>query len=394
MLKINQNYLNLKDSYLFSTVARKVSEYTSKNPGKRVIRMGIGDVTLPLCEAVTEALHTAVDEMSGAETFRGYGPEQGYDFLRAAIRDYYARRGVELGEDEVFVSDGAKSDTGNILDIFSRENTVLIPNPVYPVYLDTNIMDGRQIKFMNAGEHNGFLPLPDESLKADIIYLCSPNNPTGAVYDRESLGKWVAFAKANGSIILFDAAYEAFVSDPNLPRSIFEIEGARECAIEFGSLSKTAGFTGLRCGYVVLPRTVRLQEKELGALWLRRQTTKFNGTAYIIQRAAAAVFSPEGQEQTGRQLAYYRENAGIITQALSELGVWHTGGAHSPYVWLKCPGGMSSWDYFDFLLENANVVGTPGAGFGSGGEGYFRLTAFGEKQATIEAMRRVKETFR
>lgn len=389
-MKINTNYQNVQDSYLFSTIAKKVNEFGEAHPDKKLIRLGIGDVTKPLCPAVISALHGAVDEMADASTFRGYGPEQGYDFLRTQLKAYYMRHDVELEQGEIFVSDGAKSDVGNILDLFDKDNTVLVPDPVYPVYVDTNTMAGRKIVYMNATAENGFLPLPDESVKADIIYLCSPNNPTGAVYSREQLQQWVDYANANGAVILFDAAYEAFISDPTLPRSIYQIEGAKTCAIEFCSFSKTAGFTGTRCGYTIVPFALERQGMELNKMWLRRQTTKFNGVPYIVQKGAAAVFTEEGQKQIKETIGYYMENAAIIAKAFDELGVWYTGGKNSPYIWLKCPGGMKSWEYFDYLLENANVVGTPGAGFGQNGEGFFRLTAFGGRENTIEAVKRIK----
>ena len=386
-MRINTNYQNLEDSYLFSTIAKKVAQQSAEHPEQKIIRLGIGDVTLPLCTAVTDALHAAVDEMANKETFHGYGPEQGYDFLREGIRGYYAQKGVALDAGEVFISDGAKSDLGNILDLFDRDNIVLVPDPVYPVYVDTNVMAGRKILYCDATEQNGFLPPPPQEVEADIIYLCSPNNPTGAAYNREQLGAWVAYAKANGAVILYDAAYEAFIQDESLPRSIYEIEGAKQCAIEFCSLSKTAGFTGLRCGYTVVP--LALCGGKLNAMWLRRQTTKFNGVPYIVQRAAAAVFTPEGLRQIEENLGYYRENARIMAQALREMGVWFTGGESSPYIFMKCPGGMDSWQYFDLLLKQAGVVGTPGEGFGKNGAGFFRLTAFGEREATKEAMARI-----
>lgn len=389
-MKINTNYQNVQDSYLFSTIAKKVHEYQEKNPDKKLIRLGIGDVTKPLCPAVISALHGAVDEMADASTFRGYGPEQGYDFLRTQLKAYYMMHDVELEQGEIFVSDGAKSDVGNILDLFDTDNTVLVPDPVYPVYVDTNTMAGRKIVYMNATAENGFLPLPDDNVKVDIIYLCSPNNPTGAVYNQEQLKSWVDYANANDAVILFDSAYEAFISDPKLPRSIYQIEGAKTCAIEFCSFSKTAGFTGTRCGYTIVPFALKRVGMELNKMWLRRQTTKFNGVPYIVQKGAAAVFTEEGQKQIKETIGYYMENAAIIAKAFDELGVWYTGGKNSPYIWLKCPGGMKSWEYFDYLLENANVVGTPGAGFGRNGEGFFRLTAFGDRDNTIEAVRRIK----
>lgn len=390
MLKINENYAKLKESYLFSEIAHRVNAYSAANPDKKLIKMGIGDVTLPLCDAVVQAMKTAADEMGKAETFRGYGPEQGYDFLKEKIRAYYAKIGVELAPDSIFISDGAKSDLGNILDIFSKDNKVLIPDPVYPVYVDTNVMDGRNIVFADANEQNGFLPLPDENTDADIVYICSPNNPTGAVYDKDGLKKWIAYAKEHKAVILFDAAYESFVADPTLPRSIYEIDGAKECAIEFCSLSKTAGFTGTRCGYTVVPDELVFDGHSLNKFWLRRQTTKFNGVSYIVQRAAEAVFTDEGQKQIRANIDYYRENAKIITTAFDELGITYFGGKNSPYIWMKCPNGMDSWTFFDYLLKNAGVVGTPGAGFGENGEGFFRLTSFSNHENTQEAMKRFK----
>ena len=389
-MNINENYLNLEQSYLFSTVAKKVIEFAKNNPDKKIIRLGIGDVTRPLCQAVIDAMHKAVDEMAVQDTFRGYGPEQGYDFLQNAVKNYYKKRNVDLNTNEIFISDGAKSDLGNILDLFSKDNTVLIPDPVYPVYVDTNIMAGRKILFADANGENGFLPMPDSNQKVDIIYLCSPNNPTGSVYNKEQLRKWVNYAKSLNAIILFDAAYECFVSDENLPRSIFEIEGAKDCAIEFCSLSKTAGFTGTRCGYTIVPENLG----KLNKFWLRRQTTKFNGVPYIIQRGAEAVFTEQGLKEIKENIEYYKENAKIISQTLDECGIWYTGGKHSPYIWLKCPNNMTSWEFFDYLLNNIQVVGTPGSGFGKNGEGYFRLTSFGSKENTLEAMQRFKKLFK
>ncbi len=393
-MQINKHYGEVSESYLFSTIAKKVAAYSAENPDKKIIRLGIGDVTLPLCPAVISAMHAAVDEMGNKETFHGYGPEQGYDFLKTAVAGYYAEKGVSLEGDEIFISDGAKSDVGNILDLFDVQNTVLVPDPVYPVYVDTNIMAGRKVTFMNATEENGFLPLPDEHVKADIIYLCSPNNPTGAVYNRGQLKKWVDFANENHALILFDAAYECFIQSPDLPRSIYEIEGAKSCAIEFCSLSKTAGFTGTRCGYTVVPKALVFGGASLNKMWLRRQTTKFNGVSYIVQKGAAAVFSKEGRQQIEENIAYYMENAKVIAKGMDALGVWYTGGENSPYIWLKCPNGMESWDFFDALLTKANVVGTPGAGFGENGKYFFRLTAFGDKDATKEAVKRILDVFK
>lgn len=390
-MKVNRHYEKIKDSYLFSDIGKRVSAYQAAHPEAKVIRMGIGDVTLPLAETVVSAIKSAADEMGKAETFRGYGPEQGYGFLREAIAEYYNRKSVTLAPDEIFVSDGAKSDLGNILDLFAIRNTVLVPDPVYPVYVDSNRMAGRKILFMDANRENGFLPLPDESVEADIIYLCSPNNPTGGVYSYDGLKAWVKYARERDAVILFDAAYESFVSDPKLPTSIYQIDGAKECAIEFCSFSKTAGFTGTRCGYTVVPKTLKRGGKSLNAMWLRRQTTKFNGVPYIVQRGAAAVFSREGHREIVKNINYYRENAKLIADCLKSLGIWFVGGENSPYLWLECPNGMKSWDFFDLLLNEQNIVGTPGEGFGRNGEGYFRLTAFGSREGTAEACERLKK---
>ena len=390
-MKINGNFLNLKDSYLFSTVAKKIKEFQSANPGVKVYRLGIGDVTLPLVPAVIEAMHKAVDEMGRKETFRGYGPEQGHDFLRDAIANYYADKKVKISSDEIFISDGAKSDLGNILDILDPSDKVLIPDPVYPAYVDTNIMAGRKIDTALGNQANSFKPMPDENYKADIIYICSPNNPTGSVYNYEELKAWVDYANRQKALIIFDCAYEAFVGDESLPTSIFQIEGARTCAIEFCSFSKTAGFTGTRCGYTVVPQELVIDGVKVNSLWNRRQCTKFNGVPYIVQRGAEAVFSKEGNRQIRENIAYYKENARIIHEALEKKGIWHIGGVNSPYIWLKCPDGMTSWEYFDHLLTKAHVVGTPGAGFGEMGEGYFRLTAFGDRETTQEAVKRILE---
>ena len=393
MVKINDNYNKLKESYLFSTTARKIREFQTANPDKPVIKMGIGDVTKPLAPSVVKALQSASAEMGKAETFRGYGDEQGYVFLREAIKNYYVKIGnVTLDLDEIFISDGAKSDIANFTDLFSNDNVIVIPDPVYPVYLDSNVMLGREIVYIEGNESNGFLPMPYDGLKGDIVYLCSPNNPTGAVYNRDQLKIWVDYALNNDVLLLFDAAYEAFIGDSNLPRSIYEIEGAKKCAVEFCSLSKTAGFTGTRCGYTIVPKDIIIENKSLNKMWLRRQTTKFNGTSYIVQRGAEAVFSEEGIAECYNNIAYYKENARIIAEALDEVGVWYTGGINSPYVWLKC--GMDSWEFFDMLLNDAQVAGTPGSGFGKCGEGYFRLTAFNTRENTIEAMKRIKKLFK
>ncbi len=388
-MKLNENYKNLAQSYLFSTIAKKVNEFCKKNPDKKVIRLGIGDVTRPLCPKVVEAMTNAVKEMGTQEGFHGYGPEQGYDFLKEEIQNYYSKRNVNLEPDEIFISDGAKSDLGNILDLFSNDNTVLIPDPVYPVYVDTNTMQGRKIIFLEANQQNNFLPLPKDEIKADIVYLCSPNNPTGAVYNKEQLTKWVAWAKQNNAIILFDAAYECFISDENLPRSIYEIKDAKNCAIEFCSLSKIAGFTGTRCGYTIVPKTIEADNLNLNKMWLRRQTTKFNGVAYIVQKGAQAVFTQDGQKEIYENINYYKKNAKIIADTLDKHNISYTGGIHSPYIWLKCPNNMSSWEFFDYLLEHAQVVGTPGSGFGKNGEGFFRLTSFNTNENTKEAMERI-----
>ena len=393
MALVNGNYGKLKDSYLFSQIAAKVAEFSKEHPEKKIIKMGIGDVTLPLAPSVITALQKAVAEMSVKETFRGYGPEQGYDFLHKALVQYYAKHGVQLESTEIFVSDGAKSDCGNITDIFSDDNVILVPDPVYPVYVDTNIMRGRKIIYMNGTPENGFLPMPDPDVKADVIYLCSPNNPTGAVYSQAQLEEWVAYAMKNDAVILYDAAYEAFVNTPDIPKSIFVVPDAKKCAIELCSFSKTAGFTGTRCGYTVVPHALKRKaadgkEFELNKMWLRRQTTKFNGVPYIVQRGAEAVFSDQGQKECGDMLEYYRENARIIMATLDKKGIKYFGGVYSPYIWMQCPNGMGSWEFFDYLLNKLAIVGTPGEGFGKMGAGYFRLTAFGSKEGTQEAMER------
>lgn len=389
---INQNYLKLNESYLFAEIARRIREWQSAHPelSDQLIRMGIGDVTRPLPKTVVDAMVKAAQEMGRAESFHGYGPEQGYDFLKAAIQSYYKKFGVELALDEIFISDGAKSDLGNILDLFDENNTVLVTDPVYPVYVDTNMMSGRKIVYAMSSEENGFLPLPAPEYRADIIYLCSPNNPTGAVYDREGLTKWVRFAQENNAILLFDAAYECFVTG-DLPHSIYEIPGARDVAIEFCSFSKKAGFTGTRCGYTVVPDTLKREGASLNKMWLRRQTTKFNGVSYITQRGAEAVFTEAGEREIEENLQYYRDNASIITETMDRLHIYYTGGKNSPYIWLKCPGDMDSWSFFDKLLNEAYVVGTPGAGFGKSGEKFFRLTAFSTHENTREAMARFEK---
>ena len=390
-MQINPHYAELNESYLFSTIAHKVADYQKAHPDADLIRLGIGDVTLPLAKSVVDAMHKAVEEQGHKETFHGYIPsEQGYEFLREAIRKYYAERGVTLSLSEIFISDGAKSDLGNLLDLFSADNTVLVPDPVYPVYVDDNVMAGRKILYLAATAENGFLPMPQEAPDADIVYICSPNNPTGAAYTVEQLQAWVEWAKARDAVILYDAAYECFVSQPGLARSIYEVPGAGEVAIEVCSFSKIAGFTGTRCGYTIVPQALVRGGQSLNKMWLRRQTTKFNGVAYIVQRGAEAVFSEEGMAEIQQNLDYYRRNAAVIAQALDEAGVWYCGGKNSPYIWLRCPGNMGSWEFFDWLLDTARVVGTPGEGFGPCGKGYFRLTAFGDAGRTREAAERIK----
>lgn len=389
-IKVNDNFFNVKKNYLFSEIAKRVNAYSAEHPEAKIVRLGIGDVTLPLSPVVVEAMKKAADEMGNAATFRGYAPEYGYDFLREAIAEYYKKFPVNLSAEEIFVSDGAKSDVGNIVDILG-DNEILIPDPVYPVYLDSNIMSGRKVSFLKGSNDNGFLPLPDGvEEKPYVIYLCSPNNPTGAVYNREGLKRWIDFANKTGSLIIFDSAYEAFISG-DYPHSIYEIEGAKSCAVEICSFSKTAGFTGTRCAWSVFPDELTVGENKLSFLWSRRQATKFNGVPYVVQRAAEAALSDEGQAQCREAIAYYMENARIIGEVLKEKGIEFTGGENSPYLWLKCPNGMKSWEFFDFLLQNAQVVGTPGAGFGEAGEGYFRLTSFGSRESTLEAAKRLKK---
>lgn len=408
MIKINENFLKLQDSYLFSTIAKKVSEFQKENPDAKIIKLGIGDVTRPIANSIISSMENAVKEMGNSETFRGYGAEQGYEFLRNKIVEFdYQKRGVDISPDEVFISDGAKCDCGNIVDIFSINNKIAITDPVYPVYLDTNVMSGRtgnynsetgkydKIIYIPATAENNFVPqLPKEV--PDIIYLCYPNNPTGTTLSKEELTKWVEYARENSSIILFDAAYEAFITESDVPHSIYEIEGAKEVAIECRSFSKTAGFTGLRCAYMVVPKnlvgyTENGQEISLHKLWSRRHGTKFNGVSYPIQRAAEAVYSEEGQKEIRENIKYYLENAKTIKNGLQEAGFTVFGGVNSPYVWLKVPDGITSWEFFDKLLSKANVVGTPGVGFGPSGEGYFRLTGFGTKENTAEAVERIKK---
>ena len=393
-MKINKNYQNIEETYLFSEIAERVRKYMEQDKGASLIKMGIGDVTRPLCKSAVEAMIHASEEMGTAEGFHGYGPEQGYAFLRDAIADYYENTsGVKVFSDEIFVSDGAKSDIGNILDIFDKDNVVAVTDPVYPVYVDTNVMAGRKVIKLSASADNDFLPMPYPGLQADIIYLCSPNNPTGAAYDMTRLKKWVEFANAHGSVILFDAAYESFISDENIPRTIYAIEGARSCAIEFCSFSKTAGFTGTRCGYTVVPEGLIREGVQLRKMWLRRQTTKFNGVAYPVQRAAAACLKDKGLAEIAENIAYYKENARIMAETFAELKWPFTGGKNSPYLWVKCPNGMRSWAFFDDLLNRANVICTPGSGFGECGEGYVRFTSFNTRDNTVEAMKRIKEIY-
>lgn len=389
-MKVNKNFENLVPNYLFAEIAKRVNDYCKANPDKKVIKLGIGDVTLPIPQIAVDAMKKGAEDLGKKETFKGYPDYEGYEFVRKAVADYYATFGVSIDPSEVLITDGAKSDSANIQDIFDKDNTVLVTDPVYPVYVDSNIMAGREIVYADSNEANGFAAMPDDSVKADIIYLCSPNNPTGSAYSYDQLKAWVDYANKNDAIIIYDAAYEAFITDDS-PRSIFAVEGARTCAIELCSLSKTAGFTGTRCGYTVIPKELERDGKNIYKLWYRREATKFNGVSWPVQCAAAAVLSEEGQKQFKENIKYYQENAKIISSAMDELGIYYTGGKNSPYIWLKCPNGMGSWEFFDYLLENANVVGTPGEGFGKNGEGYFRLTSFGDRENTIEAVRRIKE---
>ena len=390
-MKINRNFDNLVPNYLFADVAKKTNAYIAAHPDKKVIKLGIGDVTLPLAPVVVEAMKKGAEDLAHKETFKGYPDYEGYGFLREAISEYYESFGVSVSPDEILINDGAKSDAGNIGDIFSADNTVLVTDPVYPVYVDSNIMAGRKILYADANEENGFCAMPDPDVKADIIYLCSPNNPTGSCYTKAQLKEWIDYANVNNSLIIYDAAYEAFITEDDVPRSILEIEGARTCAIEMCSLSKTAGFTGTRCGYTVIPKELVLDGVNIYKLWYRRLSTKFNGVSYPVQCAAKAVFSEKGRKQIKENIAYYQENAKIISKTMDELGIKYTGGINSPYIWLKCPDGMGSWEFFDYLINNIYVVGTPGEGFGKNGEGWFRLTSFGDRENTIEAMERFKK---
>ena len=389
MLKPNAHYAELKDSYLFYNIARKTKAYLDAHPGTHLYRMGIGDVSLPLCGAVIRALHEAVDDQADRERFHGYMPECGAPFLRRTVAEHYQKRGIRLEEDEVFVSSGASDELGDILDLFDRSSSALVMEPAYPAYVDANVMAGRRIVRLPAGAENGFLPEPCEEAAADLLYICSPNNPTGAVFGREQLKRWVDFANRHGSVILFDAAYEAFIEDGSLPRSIFEIDGARTCALEICSLSKTAGFTGTRLGYTVIPNTLVRCGMNLRDMWIRNRTTKTNGVSYIIQKGGAAVFTEEGERQIRENIRVYKENARILTGALDALGIWYCGGKNAPYIWMRCPNGMGSWEFFDLLLNEIQVVGTPGEGFGACGEGYFRFSTFGTPEDTKEAAERL-----
>lgn len=397
MPSLNENFLKLEKNYLFINIAKKVNAFLAENPDAPLIRMGIGDVTLPIAPVAVEAMKKGAEEMGVKETFKGYEDSgTGYDFLKNAVSGYYKSFGVDILPEEIRINDGAKSDCGNIVDIFGNDNVVLVTDPAYPVYVDSNRMNGRKIIFADSNEENGFLAMPDENVHADLIYLCSPNNPTGAVYTKEQLKIWIDYAMKNNAVIIFDSAYEAFITDSNLPRSIFAVEGARECAIEMCSLSKTAGFTGMRCGYTVIPNELKVKasdgtEVSISQLWSRRQGSKFNGVSYPVQCAAAAVFTEEGLEQIHKNISYYQENAKIISSTMDKLGVKYTGGINSPYIWFKCPNNMNSWDFFDLMLNKIAVVGTPGAGFGKNGDGWFRLTAFGDRDKTTEAMKRFEK---
>ena len=391
MLKPNMHYGDLKESYLFAHIARKTGLFLEKNPDKHLYRMGIGDVSLPLGRSVIEALHEAVNDQSQKSSFHGYMPECGDPDLRKILASYYRKRGVDLLEEEVFVSSGASDELGDILDLFDQESSALVIEPAYPAYVDANVIAGRKIIHLASGKENGFLPEPADDQEGDIIYLCSPNNPTGAVFDHAKLKAWVDYANKNGAVILFDAAYEAFIEDPALPHSIFEVEGAKTCAIEICSLSKTAGFTGTRLGYTVIPKALNRQGMNLHDMWVRNRTTKTNGVSYIIQKGAAAVFTEEGQRQIRENISIYKENARHLMETLDQLGIWYCGGKNSPYIWMECPDHMGSWDFFDMLLEKAQIVGTPGEGFGSCGEGYFRFSTFGSPEDTKEAAKRLKE---
>lgn len=392
-MKPNMHYTELKDTYLFNTIYRKTDEYLAAHPGERVLKLGVGDVSYPLCKKVIEALHEAVDDQSRIETFHGYMPEHGAMFLREAIAKYYSGWDVDMTTDEVFVSSGACDDLGDLLEMFDRDNTVLVIEPAYPEYVDTNLLYGRKVIHLPAGEGDGFLPLPDESIDADIIYICSPNNPTGSAYTREKLKKWVDYANKKDAVILYDAAYEIFIEEDDVPHSIYEIEGADTCAVEICSFSKTAGFTGTRVGYTIVPSKLERMGVNLNALWSRNRETRTNGISYILQKGASAVFTPEGQEQIHESISVYKKNAKVIMDAIDKCGFWYVGGKNSPYVWMKCPNSMGSWEFFDYLLNELQIVGTPGVGFGSCGEGFLRLSAFGDPDDTQEAAKRIVEHF-
>lgn len=392
-MKPNMHYTELKDTYLFNTIYRKTDEYLAAHPGEHVLKLGVGDVSYSLCKKVIEALHEAVDDQSRIETFHGYMPEHGAMFLREAIAKYYSGWNVDMTTDEVFVSSGACDDLGDLLEMFDRDNTVLVIEPAYPEYVDTNLLYGRKVIHLPAGEGDGFLPLPDESIDADIIYICSPNNPTGSAYTREKLKKWVDYANKKDAVILYDAAYEIFIEEDDVPHSIYEIEGADTCAVEVCSFSKTAGFTGTRVGYTIVPSKLERMGVNLNALWSRNRETRTNGISYILQKGASAVFTPEGQKQIYESISVYKKNAKVIMDALDKCGFWYVGGKNSPYVWMKCPNNMGSWEFFDYLLNELQIVGTPGVGFGSCGEGFLRLSAFGDPDDTKEAAKRIVEHF-
>lgn len=392
-MKPNMHYTELKDTYLFNTIYRKTDEYLAAHPGEHVLKLGVGDVSYPLCKKVIEALHEAVDDQSRIETFHGYMPEHGAMFIREAIAKYYSGWNVDMTTDEVFVSSGACDDLGDLLEMFDRDNTVLVIEPAYPEYVDTNLLYGRKVIHLPAGEGDGFLPLPDESIDADIIYICSPNNPTGSAYTREKLKKWVDYANEKDAVILYDAAYEIFIEEDDVPHSIYEIEGSDTCAVEVCSFSKTAGFTGTRVGYTIVPSKLERMGVNLNALWSRNRETRTNGISYILQKGASAVFTPEGQKQIYESISVYKKNAKVIMDALDKCGFWYVGGKNSPYVWMKCPNNMGSWEFFDYLLNELQIVGTPGVGFGSCGEGFLRLSAFGDPDDTKEAAKRIVEHF-
>ncbi len=393
MVKPNVHYKELQSSYLFYNISLKTKAYCEAHPGTKLLRLGVGDVTLPLCSEVIKALHEAVEDQAHKERFHGYMPECGADFYKKVLKEYYEKRNVLLEEEEIFASSGASDELGDILDLFSADNTVLVMEPAYPAYVDANVIAGHRIIHYPSDASDGFAPLPKEGLSADVIYICSPNNPTGAVFTKEKLKKWVDFANETGAVILFDAAYEAYIKDESLPHSIYEVEGSRSCAIEISSLSKTAGFTGTRCGYTVIPKALVRQGMCFNDMWVRNRTTKTNGVSYILQRGAAAVFTPEGQRQIHENIGVYKKNAAVLMEALDRCGIRYFGGKNAPYVWMQCPNGMGGWELFDFLLEKAQIVGTPGEGFGACGTGYFRLSSFGSPEDTAEAARRIVALF-